>query len=104
MSNAEQDAALLRLIRERSDAKRRRTLLESELRTAGRSLWSIGGILKDVVSVGNAAYAPSMALSEVNKAPRICDMESIRQMLQELDELQCQIETMDRQARDLGVD
>ena len=38
MSNEEQDAAILRLVKSKGDYKKRKALLESELRAAGQSL------------------------------------------------------------------
>jgi hypothetical protein len=46
MSGDEQDAAILRLVKERSDVRKRKTLIESELQSAGRSLHEIGSVLK----------------------------------------------------------
>jgi hypothetical protein len=48
MSDPEQDEAILRLVKQRGEAKKRKALLENELRTAGRSLWEIGGALRNV--------------------------------------------------------
>jgi hypothetical protein len=103
MSNTEEDAALLRFVRERSAAKQRRALLESELRVAGRALFSIGGALREVTASGTANYTPRFILPEVQQAPEICGLDRIQQMLQELKDIQAQLEVMDRQAVELGI-
>lgn len=103
MSDQEQDAALLRLVKDRSAAKRRKILLESELSAAGMALWEIGGSLKDVRS-SKWNSEPETLLREVEKAPEICGMQKIKDMLVELLELQRHLGNLNRNAVDLGID
>jgi hypothetical protein len=105
MSDAEQDAALLRLVKERSEAKRRKNLLESELSAAGRTFSAIGDALKlldapNVITAGT----PDHVLREIDKAPEICELNSIKRMISELKVLRTRLGDLDRRAAQLGVD
>jgi len=51
MRGDEQDAAILRVVKDRAEAKKRKSLLENELRTAGQSLSRIGSGLVGAVPV-----------------------------------------------------
>lgn len=104
MSSAEQDAALLRLIKDRSEAKRRKALLESELRAAGKSLGYVGQALSEITASGAYTSSPQYVLQEIDKAPEICGLNKIGEMLIELRDLQVNLTGMDRSARELGVD
>lgn len=104
MSTEEQDAALLRLVRRRSEAKRKKSLIESELREAGRKLSDVGGLLRHVGDSGTGTDRPEYALSEVRKAPEICGLSRIEAMLSELKSLNEELEGLNRAARECGVD
>ena len=53
MSGGEEDAAVARLVRGRAEARRRKALLESELRFAGEAMADIGSGLKRVNGCGS---------------------------------------------------
>jgi len=104
MSGDEQDAAIVRLVKDRGEAKRRRSLLESELRAAGQSLWEIGTVLRSVVGSGSFPHTPESILPQIAKAPNICSLDRIKAMLEELKELQNRLEQLNRSASELGID
>ncbi|MHB2008819.1 MAG: hypothetical protein ACYCOX_12305 [Acidobacteriaceae bacterium] len=104
MSNEEQDAAILRLVKSRGDYKKRKALLESELRAAGESLWQIGGSLRNVKGSGTYTETPGYILPEIEKAPDICDLSRIKAMLEELKALEITLCDLNRSARELGID
>lgn len=62
MSNDEQDIDIVRLVKERGVVRRRKTILESELRAAGRSLWEIGAQLRSVQGAGSFNETPAAML------------------------------------------
>ncbi|HSY31269.1 MAG TPA: hypothetical protein VLA42_04715 [Verrucomicrobiae bacterium] len=103
MSDQEQDDAILRIVKLRSEAKKRRTLLESELTTAGQSLWEIGRSLK-AISGPEFIGAAAAILPQIDKAPDICELNRIRTMLEELKKLEATLIQLKRSATDLGID
>lgn len=104
MSGDEQDAAIVRLVKDRGEAKRRRALLESELRAAGQSLWEIGGSLRSVKAGGSHQESPAYILPYVDKAPEICRLDRVKAMLEELRDLEGRISQLNRSAAELGID
>jgi hypothetical protein len=104
MTTDEQDAAIVRLVRQRHEAKKRKALLENELRTAGRFLWGLGSALKSVDAAGSYQATPDCILKDVEKAPAICGLERIKAMLSELKETQDLLTQLNRSAAELGVD
>jgi hypothetical protein len=104
MSNEEQDVAILRLVKQRFEAKKRKTLLENELRTAGQSLSEIGSALKSVNASGPSQETPEFILPQIDKAPSICRLERIKAMLEELRDTQKNLAQLNRSAADLGID
>lgn len=64
MSNDEQDAAILRLVKDRGEAKKQKALLELELRAAGTSLYSIGTELRSVGFNTQFKEAPEQYFNE----------------------------------------
>lgn len=104
MNIDEQDTAIIRLVKQRHEAKKRKVLLQNELRTAGRSLWDIGSRLKSVDADGPSQDSPEAALSEISKAPPICQLEQIKAMLDELKDLQAILTALNRSALELGID
>jgi|SRR5271154_4753779 len=104
MSGAEQDAAIIRLVKQRGDAKRRRVLLENELRTAGHSLYEIGMALRGIAASGSFNSTPDYVLPKLAKAPEICNMDKIKVMLEELRDLETTLTQLNRSATELGID
>ena len=102
MSETEENAAILRLVKHRSEAKRRKALLESDLRIAGQSLSGIGDMLRHLN--GGPYDDVGRILPEVEKAPDICGLGHVKSMLAELKDLQESVSQMNRSASALGVD
>jgi hypothetical protein len=103
MTIDEQDMAILRIVKERGEAKRRKVLIESELRAAGESLYDIGGALRHVndASVQNGVES---VLPKLANVPKICDLGRVKLMLEELKELENRLSQLNRSASDLGID
>jgi hypothetical protein len=99
MSTDEQDAAIGRLVKQRSEAKKHKALLENELMVAGRSLSNIGSLLKSV-----EVTAAQSIIREVENAPLICRLEHVKAMLLELKEAQELLAQLSRTAADIGID
>lgn len=104
MSDAEQQAALARLMLDRNEAKKHKALLESELGSAGRAFSEIGKTLAlidapNMVTLG----APDHALKEIDKAPEICSLGRVREMLVELKDVRERVMSLDRRAKASGV-
>jgi hypothetical protein len=99
----EQDEAIARLVKQRSEARKRKALLENELRTAGRSLWEIGSALKSIKAEGSFQETPEYILPEIEKAPKICSLDRIKSMLQDLQETQKLLAQFDRGLSELGI-
>ena len=104
MSDAEQQAALVRLILERNEAKKHKALLESELGSAGRAFSEIGKALSlidapDMITLS----VPDHALKEIDKAPEICSLGRVREMLIELREVRERVMNLDRRAKASGI-
>jgi len=103
MSGDEQDAAILRVVKQRSEAKKRKLLLESELRSAGDSLYDIGGTLKHI-SGGLLQGSADHVLAQITKAPKICNLEQIKAMFEELKGLETTLTQLNLTAAGLGID
>jgi len=104
MSGDEQDAAIVRLVKQRHEAKQRKALLENELRTAGHALWEIGSALKSVQAGGSFQEQPDRALEEIEKASKICELSRIKAMLVELRETDKRLTQLNQSAVQLGID
>jgi hypothetical protein len=98
MSQQEQDAALLRVVKDRAEAKRQRSLLQSELTRRIEPLMSVTTALRQ------AAVAEPEYLA--GAADKLEDIEPARvvEMLRQLAELTRHIREYDRTAKELGID
>lgn len=103
MTTDEKEAAISGLLRERSEAKWRRTALETELRTAGKSLCDIGSALKNL-SAGAIGSRVDYILPKFANVPAICDLNSMKEMLEELRELQKRLDQLNHSASQMGID
>jgi len=102
MSGDEQDAAMLRLVKERREVRQRKALIESELQSAGRSLYEIGTLLKHI---NGGLYDPvEQVLPQVEQAPEICGLNRLKELLKELKGAQEVLAQLNRSAVELGVD
>jgi hypothetical protein len=104
MSNDEQDAAILRLVKDRGEAKKQKALLELELRAAGTSLYSIGTELRSVGFNTSVQGSPGAIFQRVASAPEICGLERVKAMLAELKELDDNLKTLSTAAAALGIE
>jgi hypothetical protein len=104
MSNDERDAAILRLVKTRAEAKRRKNLLETELRAAGSSLYSIGTELREIGFSTSAQASPGAILQRVATAPDICELVRVKTMLEELKELNENLKQLAISAATEGID
>jgi hypothetical protein len=104
MSDAEQDIAIARLVKDRTAVRRQMALLESELQAAGRAFFEIGGQLRNVKGVGSFNETPGAILSSVEKAPTICDLGRIKIMLEELRASEKTMAQLNHTASLLGID
>ncbi len=103
MMDDEQDIVTAMLLTKRSETRRRRVALQSELRTAGKSLYSIGGALKNLTpnSIRNRI---DYILPIIARTSSICDLGGVRAMLEELKELEMQLAELNRGASSMGID
>jgi DNA-binding transcriptional MerR regulator len=104
MSGDEQDVAILRVVKQRGEFKKKRTLLQSELRAAGQSLSEIGDILKRFDTSTSLANSIDFLIPQIDRAPDICGLSRIRTMLQELKEVEQTLADLSRTATELGID
>ena len=104
MSNDEQDAAILRMVKARDEAKRQKSLLETELRAAGTSLYNIGSSLRSIGFSTSVQETPGAILQRVATAPDICGLERVKAMLEELKELNENLKQLAVSATTQGID
>ena len=104
MSDAEQDVAILRLVKERGECKRRKAALEAELQAAGRSLDEISSALKHLGGFGGPDYGVREIVPKIDKTPDICDLSRVKAMLKELSEVDVLLKALNQSAVDLGID
>jgi hypothetical protein len=104
MSNDEQDVSILRVVKSRAEAKKRKTLLENELRAAGQSLYRIGSGLQSVGNSTAVHESPAALIQQIAQAPEICDLRRIGIMLSELKEVMENLQQINTTARELGIE
>jgi len=103
MAIDEEAAAIAGLLKKRIEAKRHRAALESELRIAGKSLYEVGGALKNV-SCGSMGGRVDHILPMLAAVPTICDLGRMKMLLEELKELESHLDQLNRSASQLGID
>lgn len=99
----DQDDAILKLVRERAETKRRRAALGYELRIAGKSLYDIGGALKHT-SIRRIGTGIDRLLPKLRSAHDICELSRVRASLEELKEVELRLAQLDRIASQLGIE
>jgi hypothetical protein len=99
----ERDAAIRGLLTKRGEARRRRAALATELRTAGQSLYDLGGALKHA-SRSSMGSRVDRILPKLAKVPAVCDLERLKSMLEELKEVETRLAQLNRSASELGID
>jgi hypothetical protein len=103
MKTDEQATAVLKLIRERAETKKRSAVLKSELRAAGRSLYDIGGALKHS-SPSQIGSRIDYLLPKLRSAQEICELGAVQALLEELKEIEMRLADLNRMASELGID
>ncbi len=103
MTIGEREAAISGLLSKRSEARKRRIALEGELRAAGKSLYDIGGALKHA-SAGTMVNRVDHILPKFATVPAICDLGKVKEVLEELKELQARLDQLNRSASQMGID
>jgi len=103
MTIDEREAEISRLSKKRSETKRRRAELESELRTAGKSLYDIGGALKHV-SGGAMGSRADCILSKFATVPEACGLGRLKEMLEELKEVQSRLDQLKHTAAKMEIE
>jgi hypothetical protein len=104
MTDNERDAGIVKLVRDRKEARERKVLLQRELRTAGQSLFEIGSGLRSVNSAGAVHETPGYLYQQVAKAPEICGLQRLGTMLGELRDVDSILAELNLAARDVGID
>jgi|ERR1035437_3608742 hypothetical protein len=102
MSNDEQDQAIVRIVKKRAELRKRKALIESELRAAGESLDDIGSSLKHI-SNGNLEWYANIG-KRIQEAPKICELTRIKEMIDELREIYAAFVELNRNAAEAGID
>ena len=103
MKTDEQGTAILRLIRERLETRKRSAVLKSELRAAGRSLYDIGGVLKHV-SPAKIGSRIDYILPKLRTAQGTCELGVVQARLEELKEVEMRLADLNRIASEMGID
>jgi hypothetical protein len=102
MSSDEQDQAIVRIVKRRAELRKRKALIESELRAAGESLDDIGSSLKHI-SNGTPEWYANLA-TKIQGSPEICELKRIKAMVNELGEIYGAFVELNRNAAEAGID
>ena len=94
---------ILKLIRERTETKKRSAMLKNELRAAGKSLYDIGGALKHA-SPSQIGSRIDYLLPKLRSAQDICELGSVQARLEELREVETRLANLNRMASEMGID
>jgi hypothetical protein len=102
VNSDEQDVAILRIVRRRSELRKRKALIESELQAAGESLGDIGSSLKHI----SGSFPDHLASikTQLQKAPEICELDRIMGMVAELGQIYAEFIQLNRSAVEAGID
>jgi hypothetical protein len=99
----ERDLAIRGLLTRRSEARRRRAALATELRLAGKSLYDLGGALKHASGISLGSRVDHI-LPKFANVPAVCDLGRLKVMLEELKELEARLAQLNRSASEIGID
>ena len=102
VSGDEQDHAIARIVKRRSELRKRKALIESELRTAGEFLDDIGSSLK-IIGNGTPEWYANIA-KQIQEAPEICELRRIEVMVAELKGIYAEFVQLNRSAAEVGID
>lgn len=103
MPTDEKNDEILKLIRERAEARKRRAALEKELKAVGKSLYEIGGALKHVCG-GRIGNGIDYVLPKIHSAPPSCDLSTLAAMLEELKRIETALAQLNRMAIEMEID
>ena len=101
MSSDEQDAAIVRIVKDRAEAKRLRALLESELQAAGRSLHIVSEALP---LLGSPVVNIPALLKLIDENAELLAPSKLVQMMRDYADLTNQIADLDAKAKAAGID
>jgi hypothetical protein len=101
MSFSDQDAAVGRLVRRRTELRREHAALASDVQIAGRTLAELGNMLADF-DASRQDY--DAVTAEAQRYSQVPDAARVLRMLQELVDPNRQIAATDAQAHILGID
>jgi hypothetical protein len=100
MSSDEQDAAALRLLRERADVKRHRALLEGEIQAAGKVFSQVGVTVEHLNINMDLPYV----LALVEKHAKAPSPGKVAEMMKEYIDLSAHLSTLNARIQDAGLE
>jgi hypothetical protein len=101
MSSEEQDAALLRIVKDRAEAKRQRVLLENELRVGGSALHALS---EGLSLLGSPLVNMPSLLKLIDENAELLTPSKLSQMMRQYADLSKRIADLDASAKALGID
>jgi len=101
MSPDEQDVAVLRIVKDRAEAKRRRALLESELQAAGKALHVISEALP---LLGSPVVNIPVLLKLIDENAELLAPSKLAQMMKEYADPTALIADLDVSAKAAGIE
>jgi hypothetical protein len=97
----EQDAAVLRIVKDRAEAKRRRALLEGELQAAGKALHVVSEALP---LLGSPVVNIPVLLKLIDENAELLAPSKLAQMMKEYADLTALIADLDASAAAAGIE
>jgi hypothetical protein len=101
MSNEEIDAAIVRLVKDRAEARRRQAALAAELNAAAHVLQSLGQAL---TYLNRARISTEDPVALLNQHADLLEPSKLARLIREHADVSKRIEEMDRHARGMGID
>ncbi|MEO8051011.1 MAG: hypothetical protein ABI833_11395 [Acidobacteriota bacterium] len=99
MSTAEQDAALLRIVKDRAEAKRKRSLLEHEIRSTGTAFYEVGSSLRNM-----SLHSDRQSFSKQLEKHQAHMPESVSEMVKDYFSECDRVEELDARAKEQHID
>ncbi|HYW41229.1 MAG TPA: hypothetical protein VE959_00135 [Bryobacteraceae bacterium] len=101
MSNEDLDAAILRLVKDRTEAKRHQAALSAELKAAATVLQSLA---QAFTYLNQPRVSTEDPLALLNRHGDLLEPSKLARMIREYADLSKRIEQMDQDARRMGID
>ena len=101
MSPDEENAAIARIVKDRTEAKRQRALLESELQAGGRALHVLSEALP---LLGSPVVNIPVLLKLIDENAELLAPSKLNQMMKDYANLTNQIADLDAKAKAAGID